>query len=420
MDKTDIQLQGLYAIIRLNEIFGHLTSNLKDSLSVAVVEISKLFSTDACAILMIEEDRKTLKPASAQLQKDIYQYPDMLKSSDMSRCRAIADKTLVISSRNTCCQNRVYKTMPGLSICIPLIVDNNSIGVLSIDYLDRESLSNEDLNLLIAIGNLISSAIHRINLYTNINNKLTELKNTQAQLVQSQKLEAVGRLAGGIAHDLNNILAAIIGYAELAASPATDKGKIKNHIERILEASGQASSLTKQILAFSRKQAINLEVINPNEVIKNFQPLLKTLLSENIEMEITLSHDACGIEADRQQIEQVIMNLTLNARDAMPKGGRLMIKTEKAEVKESLAVSLNIDRGRYFIITISDRGTGMTEDVLQHIFEPFFTTKEGGKGAGLGLAVAYGIIKQHRGTIDVESHIEKGTAFKIYLPCTEK
>lgn len=239
----------------------------------------------------------------------------------------------------------------------------------------------------------------------------------QTQLQQSQKMEVVGRLAGGIAHDFNNMLTVIMGYSQMLLSEKEEGDAEYADIKEIQKAGKSAASLTSQLLLFSRKQPIYLTVININEAVMDMGKMLKRVIGEDIELQTELGKDLDNVKADPGQIEQVVMNLAINARDAMPDGGKLSITTQMADI-DKLYAELNPEAksGRYNCITIEDTGTGIDNDTLKHIFEPFYTTKEAGKGTGLGLSVVFGIIKQHGGWINVYSEVGKGTAFKIYLP----
>lgn len=237
------------------------------------------------------------------------------------------------------------------------------------------------------------------------------------QLRQSQKLEAIGRLAGGIAHDFNNILTAIMGYSALLQSSLNERDPKQQEVEEIKKAVRRASSLIQQLLAFSRRQVLQLRVLDLNAVVMNIQQLLQRLIGEDIEL-IILPTPALGrVKADPGQIEQVLMNLALNARDAMPQGGNLTIETANVMIDEAFARRHLISHpGPYIMLSVTDTGSGMDEETQAHIFEPFFTTKEQGKGTGLGLATVYGIVKQSGGSIFVYSKPGKGATCKIYLP----
>jgi PAS domain S-box-containing protein len=241
----------------------------------------------------------------------------------------------------------------------------------------------------------------------------------EEQLRQSQKMEAVGKLAGGIAHDFNNLLTAITGYSELILADLPGQGPVRREVEEIRKAADRASALTKQLLAFSRKQAFQMKVVNLNSVISNMDKMLRRLISEDIDLRTRLSEDLGSARVDPGQIEQVIVNIVVNARDAMPEGGRLTVETANVELDETFVRKhVVVKPGPFVMIAISDTGCGMDEATQARIFEPFFTTKSPGKGTGLGLSTVYGIVKQSAGYIWVYSEPERGTTFKVYLPRT--
>ncbi len=246
---------------------------------------------------------------------------------------------------------------------------------------------------------------------------ITERKKLEEQLLQAQKMEAVGQLAGGIAHDFNNILTAIIGYGNLLNTEIGKDDLLRTYALRILRSAERAANLTKGLLAFSRRQMISPKSVNLNEIIKGVERLLASLLGEDIELSVIPADKDLTIIADSSQIEQVLMNLATNSRDAMPDGGSLTIRTELVEFDNEFIKIHGYGRpGFYAFISVEDTGAGMDEETKERIFEPFFTTKEVGKGTGLGLSMAYGIIRQHDGYISVYSKPGKGTTFKIYLP----
>ena len=246
---------------------------------------------------------------------------------------------------------------------------------------------------------------------------VTERKNLEHQLLQSQKMEAVGTLAGGIAHDFNNILTAIVGYSSLLQMELNMSGKQKQYIDSLMSLVDRASNLTKGLLAFSRNQVMTPKMLNVNEVVTTITRLVSRLIGEKIEVKINLSEYPLTIKADCGQIEQVLMNLATNARDAMPSGGKLTISTEMANLEPGNHLLTKADQaGPYALISVADTGCGMDEATLARIFEPFFTTKELGKGTGLGLSILYGIIKQHRGLVTVASSPASGTTMSIYIP----
>lgn len=250
---------------------------------------------------------------------------------------------------------------------------------------------------------------------------LTERTRLEEQFRQAQKMEGIGHLAGGIAHDFNNILTAMISYGHLLIQKKGGDELVKNYAEQILTLSDRAANLTQGLLVFSRRQAINLQVRDLNEIIRRVGKILARVIREDIELKTDLADKGLKVKVDSTQIEQVLMNLATNARDAMPKGGKLIIGTSLMEMDNELISTNGYGKpGLYALITFADTGTGMDEETKKRIFEPFFTTKEVGKGTGLGLSTVYGIIKQHDGYINVDSELDKGTVFKIYLPLTEE
>jgi PAS domain S-box-containing protein len=246
---------------------------------------------------------------------------------------------------------------------------------------------------------------------------ITGRKRMEEQLIQSQKMEAVGRLAGGIAHDFNNLLTVIQGYDQFLLKKLAPQDPLRGYAEEILRASERASALTRQLLAFSRRQIIQPVVLNVNSVLKHAEDMLRRLIGEQIQLIFIPAPNLANIEADANQIEQILMNLIINARDAMPQGGRILVETKNVNLDEEYArTHMGIKPGLHVMMAVSDSGRGMDAETKRRIFEPFFTTKPADQGTGLGLSTVYGIVKQMQGDIWVYSEIGQGTTFKVYFP----
>jgi PAS domain S-box-containing protein len=246
---------------------------------------------------------------------------------------------------------------------------------------------------------------------------ISQRKSLEEQLQHAQKMEAVGRLAGGVAHDFNNMLTVISGYNRMLLDELSPKDPLREYVEEALTAADRAADLTNQLLTFSRRQITQPRVVNVNTVIRNSEKMLRRLIGEDIELAFRLSDEAGNIKVDPGHLEQAVVNLAVNSRDAMPLGGRLTVETANVHLDENYARShVGVKPGEFVMIAVSDNGTGMDAGTRQRIFEPFFTTKEKGKGTGLGLATVYGIVKQAGGDIWVYSEVGQGTTFKLYFP----
>jgi two-component system, cell cycle sensor histidine kinase and response regulator CckA len=243
---------------------------------------------------------------------------------------------------------------------------------------------------------------------------------TESEKLQSQKMEAIGRLAGGVAHDFNNLLAVISGYSDLLLDNLDPSDHNRTKLEHIKQAANSAAALTRQLLMFSRQQIIQPVALDINQIVSNTGKMLRRLIKENIELDVILEPNLDLVSADPGQIEQVILNLVVNARDALPKGGKLTIQTRNVRMENDFGqAGASTLRGRFVLLEVTDTGTGMDQETQAHIFEPFFTTKAVGKGTGLGLATVYGIVKQNNGRIEVKSMVGRGSSFKVYLPAVK-
>jgi signal transduction histidine kinase/HAMP domain-containing protein len=285
--------------------------------------------------------------------------------------------------------------------------------------------SPEDRELVQIVSGYVSAAVQKLRKESRLQRSeqtaleaLEELRMAQAQLLQSQKMESIGKLAGGVAHDFNNLLTPILGYAQLGImglKPGEER--LRPNLVEIQKAAERASNLTRQLLGFSRRQIIEPKVLNLNTLIQDMDKMLRRLIGEDIELVTQPAQDLWLVKIDPGQVEQVLMNLVVNARDAMPNGGKVTVETFNAVLDpEYCASRQDVTPGDYAVLAVSDNGTGMSDEVKAHLFEPFFTTKEKGKGTGLGLATCYGIVKQNQGHIAVYSEVGQGTTFRIYLP----
>jgi signal transduction histidine kinase/CheY-like chemotaxis protein len=300
-------------------------------------------------------------------------------------------------------------------LALPLIVNEEFFGFICFDNRVEERVWDEaQVELLQAAAQTISLTHERMQAEK-------ALRESEEKLRQAQKFEAIGRLAGGIAHDFNNILTSVIGYSDISLRRLSKDDPLRHNLEEIRKAADRAANLTHQLLAYSRRQILQPSLLNLNEIVFEMDKMLQRLIGEDMTLEVTLAKGLGKIKADKGQIEQVLMNLVVNARDAMPKGGKLFIETANIELHEPVRFkAFSILPDKYVLLQVSDTGHGMNDEVKAQIFEPFFTTKEMGKGTGLGLATVYGIVKQSGGYIIVESEVEKGTKFNVYLPLSDE
>lgn len=290
---------------------------------------------------------------------------------------------------------------------VPMKTRTEVIGAIRLASPDINRFTTTELSLITGVANQVTTVL--------------EAKGLEQRLLQTQKMESIGRLAGGVAHDFNNLLTAMTGYTTLSLEMVPSDDPVREFLQELQKSVDRATNLNKQLLTFARRQATEPKVIDLNELILDVGKMLRRLISEDVELIIRPAAEPCTVKVDPDQLTQVLVNMAVNARDAMPQGGRLTIETARVHAslnEPELHARPEATPGAHILLSISDTGTGMTDEVKEHLFEPFFTTKEKGKGTGLGLATCYGIIKQNNGHIQVQSEVGQGTTFKVYFPQT--
>ena len=289
-----------------------------------------------------------------------------------------------------------------------------SRGTIAVNSREKDAFSDRQIADLKGLAQVLDEGFHRVE-------DLENLERTRGQLYQAQKMEAIGQLAGGVAHDFNNMISVVSGYCQLLSKDLDRESNLYLCLKEIDDSASKASNLVRQLLVFSRRQAMQPQLLDLNQIVADMDRMLGRLIGEDAQMETRLEQPLRKVSADPSQIEQVIVNLVVNARDAMPGGGQLTIETSNQNLDASYCRNYSgLDAGNYVMIAVSDTGIGMSAETLEHIFEPFFTTKEEGKGTGLGLATVYGIVKQSHGHIHAYSEENVGTTFKVYLPIAEE
>lgn len=335
------------------------------------------------------------------------------------------DLDLMPRFRSLWAQERRDLERIGAELLLPLHAREEMVGIFAVGAkLSEEPYSPDDQLTLHTLASQTAMAIENARLYSAAQQELAERKRAeeernqmQAQLLQAQKMEAVGRLAGGVAHDFNNLLTAIISYSDFLLNRLDTTDRRRGDVEEIKRAGERAAALTRQLLAFSRRQMLQPQVLHLNDVVLDIGKMLRRLIGEDIKLTVALDPALETVRVDPSQLEQVILNLAINARDAMPDGGALTIRTENVTVDESQARLVPEARpGRFVCLSVEDTGAGISVEIREHLFEPFFTTKEQGKGTGLGLAVVHGVISQHGGWVVVDSVPGQGARFHVYLP----
>ena len=320
--------------------------------------------------------------------------------------KALGGNCVVIGKREEGC-------IPQSALTAPMSVRGRTVGCVEIQSYQLNAYKDEHATAMRMAANLAATAVENLELIQSEREKAEQLR-------QSQKMDAVGQLAGGVAHDFNNLLTVITGYSEMAMSRMQTTDPMRRNMEEIKKAGDRAATLTRQLLAFSRKQMFQEKVVDLNSIVADMNNMLQRLIGEDVELISLLDPQLWRTKADPGQVEQVLLNLAVNARDAMPRGGKLIIETRNVSADDPYFKShLASKANRFLMLSVSDTGTGMNDEILKRVFEPFFTTKEVGKGTGLGLATVHGIVNQSGGSIGVNSTPGEGSIFKIYLPVSE-
>jgi signal transduction histidine kinase len=381
----------------------------------------RLLNTDSVGIRLIEGEELVVAFALGAA-KDVMATSRLRVGESLSGLVAATGETVLLTdpARDLRLLPRHREAMQRLGyrafLAVPIKTAERVAGVLGIQTRRPEGFSEEDIAVVTAFAGQVGVALHNTGLYQEAQSTLQRLAETQEQLVQSQKMEALGRLAGGVAHDFNNLLTVISGQGHLLLRHL-QAGELREGIDRINLAADRAAELTAQLLAFSRKQALQPRVLALNDIANELAPLLRRIIGEDIELRTILEPDLDHVQADPTQLRQVVMNLAVNARDAMPTGGRLTIETANVVLDADYARHhADVVPGPHVMLAVTDSGVGMSPETRARLFEPFYTTKDLGRGTGLGLAIVHGIVKQSGGHIWVYSEPGHGSTFKIYLP----
>jgi signal transduction histidine kinase len=417
------------------------TLDLETVLQATTDGVTELFGLETAAVYLIEDNQLHLRATTPPLPPrfpealriaPIADHPHIRQAITSGVPVLVTDMTKadLTPAERSVTEERDLRTV----IFIPLIAGVKSVGTLIVGSTGKpQNVSDIEIDLCHTMANLSALAVENARLYQSSQTHASELKQTlldrnkieqqrlelEQQLQHTQKLESLGVLAGGIAHDFNNMIQAILGYASILRMKKSDAATEEEFLDSIIQTSIRASELTNGLLAYSRKQTLNLKATDINDIIANTKKLLRRMIGEDIELETRLSSEELIAIVDTGQIQQVLTNLVTNARDSMPKGGSLTIASNELQVSEGSANSHVIRPGRYAKITVSDTGEGIDEALWKNIFEPFFTTKSVGKGTGLGLSIVYGIVVQHGGYIECDSSKGAGTTFTIYIPLTD-
>lgn len=416
------------------EVINEIAEELHRSTDVMTVAkratevIQRYAGNPSAAISMLNEDNHTLdllyttdtrQPADREgiaLPVDLSISGEAVTTQKVIACEDLESDERLHPTIKTALMEEFYVS----SISIPLIYQDKTLGVMNLLFRELYIISERERETLGALGKTIGLAISNAIHVTQINQEIVERNTLEAQLQQAQKIESIGQLAGGIAHDFNNLLVVITGYSQMIQEDETLSDRGKMYAEEIGNAGSRAANLTRQLLTFGRRQAMNRASVNIDELLHSLQGMFSRLIPENIEQSLEIETDLPNIYGDPGHIEQVLVNLAVNARDAMPNGGTLKFRAELAELDyQFVKYHPGLSVGSHILIRVSDNGIGMSPDTIQKVYEPFYTTKPEGEGTGLGLSVVFGIVGRHDGHIHVVSDVGTGSEFRVYLPTTD-
>jgi PAS domain S-box-containing protein len=436
-DNLRLRTKGLSTLLEVSKSLAS-SLDLQKVLQSSVDGVTKLTGLDTAAVYLLEDKNLHLWATTPSLPPQFPQelriasledHPHIRKAIFSREPVYVPDMTTadLTSEESKVTEQRNLRTV----LFVPLVVDAKAIGVFIVGSIEETSiLAKADIDLSLTLANLAALTVRNAQLFTESKQYNIQLENTLAerikveeekaeletQLQQAQKMEAIGRLAGGVAHDFNNMLSVILGYADLALDKVSSIHPLHSDLKEIRDAANRSTNLTRQLLAFARKQTATPKILNLNTVIGEMLKMLHRLLGEDIDLVWAPGDDLGLVKIDPAQIDQILANLCVNSRDAIPGTGKITIETSNATFGDSYcALHPGFLPGDYVMIAVSDDGEGIDQETLANIFEPFFSTKKEGKGTGLGLSTVYGIVKQNRGFINVYSEPGHGTTFKIYL-----
>lgn len=413
-------LRGISEVNRLIARAGDPIS-LADSVCRVLAETRGF---NGAILILTDEQGNSVETVCSGMYVDFPEFSSMIKSGHLPECCIEAMQrpgVLLIKDRSRFCHDcPISKDCEGLTSLISAMKFNDELyGFMGVCVADELFDSEEEAGLFAGLAEDVALALH--NLMMRSAKKLAEIDrdSLHSQLIQAQKIEAIGQLAGGVAHDFNNLLSVILGYGEILMQDISSESVYFEPMSEIYAAAERAKNLTRQLLAFSRKQIFELKIVQVNQIVAGFEKFLRRIVGEQIRVELKLCDTEALVKADVSQIEQALMNLAINARDAMPEGGILTIETGIHYFDEVYASEkIGLLPGNYAMLAISDTGVGIDKETMEHMFEPFYTTKGVEKGTGLGLSTAFGIVKQHNGHIWAYSELGKGSVFKVFLPLT--